>query len=271
MIRRFFAFVILLGVAAVGLWYWRLEHGQSTPELEAVGEALGRRFDDAKLQASVKAAFELNRRLQQLPLRVAAEEGVVTLRGDVPDVDTRALAVRIAGEVPGVRQVVDHLRVTGSSDVSRADDAERTLGENVDDQALRVKIRLALSLRSDLKDARLDVRVFRREVTLTGEVASEAQRSTALALVGDVPGVLGVQDRLRVAGAPREARAAAERALADHEHLAPYALVVREEHGRLVLRGRVSSALEKELAGRVAREAAGTPVDNALEIGPARP
>ncbi len=274
MIRRLFAFVILLGLAAGGLWYWKLEHGQTPPELGAVGEALGRRFDDAKLQASVKAAFELNRRLQSLPLHVQAEEGVVTLRGDVPDAHSKALAEQVARQVPGVRQVVDHLRVVAATGEARDTAGERTWGENIDDQALRAKVHLALSLRGDLAGAKLDVRVFRRAVTLSGEVRSEAQRAAALQLVSDVPDVREVVDKLRIAGSAetgRDPRDAAERALADNEHLAHYALEVRAERGRLVLRGRVTSAVEQDLAGRVAREAAGVPVDNALEILPARP
>jgi osmotically-inducible protein OsmY len=269
MIRRLFAFVILLGVAAAGLWYWSREHGRTPPELEAVGEAVGRRLDDARLHAAVKAAFELNRRLAPLPVRLEAEDGVVTLRGDVPDAGTRALAEQVAGAVPGVRQVVGHLRVAPAAAAPRDPASERTLGESVDDHALSVKVRLAISLRRDLREARVDVRTFRREVTLSGEVPGEAQRASLVALVRDIPDVVAVVDRLRVTGAVVGGpRAAVERALRGSEHLAHYAIEVREEHGRVVLRGRVGSGAEKELAGRVAREAAGAPVDNALEVGP---
>jgi hyperosmotically inducible protein len=269
MIRRFFSFVILLGVAAAGLWYWSRERGGAPPELGAVGEAVGRRIDDARLHAAVKAAFELNRRLAPLPLRIEAEDGVVTLRGDVPDAATRALAEQVAGAVPDVRQVVSHLRLAASPASPRDSSSERTLGESVDDHALAVKVRLAVSLRRDLKDARIEVRAFRREVTLSGEVASAAQRDALVALVRDIPDVTTVVDRLRVAGAGAGAdRAAVERALQGSEHLARYAIEVREERGRLVLRGRVGTGAEKELAGRVARDAAGAPVDNDLAVGP---
>lgn len=269
MIRRFLAFVILLGVGAAGLWYWSREQGRTPPELGAVGEAVGRRLDDARLHAAVKAAFELNRRLAPLPLRIEAEGGVVTLRGDVPDGATRALAEQVAGAVPDVRQVVNHLRVGAADAAARDPSSERTLGESVDDHALAVKVRLAVSLRRDLKDARVEVRAFRREVTLSGEVGSEAQRGALLALVRDIPDVAGVVDRLRVAGAGGNGeRADVERALAGNEHLARYAIEVREERGRLVLRGRVATGAEKELAGRVARDAARAPVDNDLDVGP---
>jgi hypothetical protein len=41
-----------------------------------------------------------------------------------------------------------------------------------------------------------------------------------------------------------------------------------EEGGRLVLRGTVRSGAEKDLAAALAREAAGRPVENAVEIRP---
>lgn len=264
MLRRLFALVILLGLAAGGLYYWKLRAGASAPELGMVG----RRIDDAKVHASVKTAFELNRRLQALDLRLEAEDGVVTLRGDVPDAETLALAEQVAGAVPGVRQVVSHLRVSGLPAAPDAGGAERTLGENLDDRAIEVKVRLALSLQRELQDARVEVRAFRREVTLLGEVPGEAQRGAALATARDVTGVARVVDRLHVAGGPPgDRRAAVERALAESENLGRYAIRVREERGRLVLVGRVATGAERELAGILARTAAGGPVGNSLEVG----
>jgi hypothetical protein len=43
---------------------------------------------------------------------------------------------------------------------------------------------------------------------------------------------------------------------------------VREERGRLLLAGRVRTAAEKDLAGLMARDAAGTPVENTVTIQP---
>jgi hypothetical protein len=59
-----------------------------------------------------------------------------------------------------------------------------------------------------------------------------------------------------------------EQALASNPHLGPFGLGVKVDGNRLVLQGRVRSEIEKELAGAVAREAAGGPVDNAVEVRP---
>ena len=67
---------------------------------------------------------------------------------------------------------------------------------------------------------------------------------------------------------PPRGRGAAERALAGNPHLARYSLKVQDRGGRLILQGRVKTGAEKDLAGRVAREAAGGPVENALLVRP---
>lgn len=264
MLRRLFALVILLGLLAGSLYYWKQASGAATPRLGQVG----RHLDDARLHASVKTAFELNRRLRALDLRIQAEDGVVTLRGPVPDAETRSVAEQVAGAVPGVRQVVAHLRVTGAMAAPRDPASARTLGESLDDHALGVKVRLALSLQRDLEGARIEARAWHREVTLAGEVKSEEQRVLALRTAKDVPDVTGVVDRMRVQGrAGGDPRAAVARALAANESLGRYAIQVREERGRLVLVGRVATGAERELAGLLARDAAGGPVVNSLETG----
>jgi hypothetical protein len=48
--------------------------------------------------------------------------------------------------------------------------------------------------------------------------------------------------------------------------LGSYGLEAVEREGRLVLRGRVAHAAERELAAALAREAAGSSVDNEIEV-----
>jgi osmotically-inducible protein OsmY len=66
--------------------------------------------------------------------------------------------------------------------------------------------------------------------------------------------------------APGDQAKAAKRALAATPSLARYDIQVREEAGHLVLSGRVKTAAEKDLAGHVARDATGAPIDNTLEV-----
>lgn len=204
--RRFFGFVVLVVLVGGGLWYWKgRELGFEPPR--GLGE-VGRRFEDVALAGKVKGALELNRRLAIHPIEAASEEGVVTLRGRVPDAATVALAERVAGAVPGVRQVVNHLKADPALAAIAAEGSDgRSAGERLDDEALAVKVRLAFSLDRELEGSDVTVAVFRRQVTLGGEVARPSQSQRAEEIARDVPGVgeVTLAVRVRSAAAPAEA------------------------------------------------------------------
>jgi osmotically-inducible protein OsmY len=283
----------------VGVVYvWKYQPGRlpslRQPRLGEVGDKLGQvgatvseKFRATKIKGAVKAALELNRNLNAYPIEVdAQDDGTVMLRGEVPSEDLRATATRVAASVPDVARVDDQLRVNGR--VPAPSGEGRSLGENFDDHALEAKVKLAYSLNKDMKGSDVKVAAFRRDVTLAGTVASDAQRQLALQIAQQTPQVAAVKDSLQVAGAgaapsagaagaaapPAAGASAAERAqraqaaLAANANLAVYVLKVQEQGGRLVLTGRVRTGAEKDLAGVVARDAAGAAVENNLIVQP---
>ena len=199
MIRRLFALIVLLALVAGGLYYWKAHmSGMSVPKgLQTVGRDL----KDTGLTGAVKTAFELNRTLKPLPIHVTTEDGVVTLRGEVPQAEAKAVAERVAAAVPDVRQVVNHLQVTGGP--AESPRPERTVSETIDDQALEVQVRLALSLNRDLKGTDVKVEAFKRAAILSGDVAKGTQKALAVEITRETPGVSGVTDRIRVIGEDR--------------------------------------------------------------------
>jgi hyperosmotically inducible protein len=261
-LKRLFAFVVLLGLIAGGLYYWQFFPRSVDPShLGEVGGVLG----DARILGTVKTALSLNRRLRPCEIGVSVESGVATLRGSVPAESLVQEAEAIAGDVRGVRQVVNHLRVGAGAP---SEPAGRSLGESLDDEAVEMQVRLALSLRRNLEGADVAVRSFRRQVVLTGEVATESQRGLAVAVARDTAGVASVKDdlRLRQSGGASGGRKGAQQRLDENPNLRAYGLVVREARGRLVVEGRVATGAERELAGLLAREAAGQAVENAVTV-----
>jgi hyperosmotically inducible protein len=261
-LRRLLALVVLIALALGGLYYWRLRHGGGLPPGKPV-----QAIQDAKTTLSVKTALGLSRSLRPYSIAVETEDGIVTLRGELPSPELRALAERTAAAVPQVRQVVAHLKVAPEAGKPAPDGGERTLGESLDDHALAVQVRLALSLNKGLEGSDIDVKAFRREVTLSGDVARPEQKRLAVDVAAETASVAGVVDQLHVRGArassgPRDV----ERALGANASLAGYKLSAREAEGRLVISGRVRSNAEKELAGMVAQQAAGTSVENDIEV-----
>jgi hyperosmotically inducible protein len=280
--RRLFALVVLVALVAVGLYYVKYRPAGETPR-EALG-SVGEKFRGAKTTGEIKAALELNRNLKPYSIDVdASGDGVVSLKGEVPREDFRAEAERVAAAVPGVREVHNEIRINPA--LPAPAEGGRTLGENFDDKALEAKVKLAFSLDKGLEGSKLSVRAYRREVTIGGTVDTPEQHQLALKLAGGTTDVMAVHDEIQVRGqaaAPAAAAAspaaaspaaaggdraqAAKRALAANPSLAPYDIQVREEGGRLILSGRVKTAAEKELAGLVARDAAGVQVENVLEV-----
>lgn len=266
--KRLLATVVLLGLTGLALYAWKNRTG-SLPDPKAALGWLGFGTHKAKTTAAVKAALTLHRATEPYDIEVKTiEEGVVVLRGQVPREETRATAISVASAVPHVRRVISELRI--NPDMPAPVDG-RTVGESIDDKALEAKVHLALSLNRDLKDTDVSVRSYRKEVTLSGEVEAEAQRRLVVEVARQTGGVRKIVDEIKVRekGPPGADRARdVERALGENPHLAGYRIKVREDAGDLVLTGRVKTGAEKDLAGFLAKDAAGRRVKNDLEVRP---
>jgi hyperosmotically inducible periplasmic protein len=277
--RRLFTLLVLLVLVGAGLYYWKYRPTGTSPQ-QAFG-SVGEKLRGAKTTAEIKAALELNRNLKPYPIHVdATGDGVVALQGEVPREDFKAEAGRVVAAVPGVREVRNEIRIDPA--LSPPAEGGRTLGENFDDKALEAKVKLAFSLNKGLDGTHLAVRAYRRDVTLGGTVETPEQHQLALKVAGETSDVMKVNDEIRLRGqgagpvaaaspatpaaAPGDQAKAAKRALAATPSLARYDIQVREEGGHLVLSGRVKTAAEKDLAGLVARDATGAPIDNTLEV-----
>lgn len=82
-----------------------------------------------------------------------------------------------------------------------ARDAGRTVGSGLNDGWLWVKTRFDLAAADDLRDSTINVDVENDVVTLTGTVATAAQKARAEAVAKAVEGVKNVRNQLRVASA----------------------------------------------------------------------
>jgi hyperosmotically inducible protein len=230
---------------------------------------IGHELHDVRVAASVKTALSLNRGLRSSSIDVTAENGAVTLGGRVDGEEDRARAEALAAAVPGVTRVVNQIQVVAGPPQAPG----RTLGETLEDRTVEARVALALSLDRELRRADVTVQAYRREVTLGGDVGSEALRERALQTARETVSVAGVVDRIRVravavrpSASRAERAAAAQRAVNANPHLTAFDLQVREEGDRLVLRGAVRTPIEKDLAIVLAREAAGGGVDDGVEV-----
>jgi hyperosmotically inducible protein len=79
-----------------------------------------------------------------------------------------------------------------------ARESGRTVGSGANDLWLWVKTRFDLAAADDLRDSTINVDVDNDVVTLTGTVASAAQKTRAEAVARAVEGVKNVRNQLRV-------------------------------------------------------------------------
>jgi hyperosmotically inducible protein len=94
----------------------RLAAREGEPESTAVGKAAGhteREVNDAVLEMRVGKNLLAEIGRYALDLEVEATDGVVSLRGNLPDRERKSLALRAARDTSGVQDIVDLLKVQG--------------------------------------------------------------------------------------------------------------------------------------------------------------
>ena len=92
-----------------------------------------------------------------------------------------------------------------------AKESGRKVGTGANDTWLWVKTRFDLAAADDLRDSTINVDVDNNVVTLTGTVASAAQKTRAEAVAKAVEGVKSVRNQLRVQAANANANASPAR------------------------------------------------------------
>lgn len=216
------------------------------------------RTEDLKLRQDVLDELEWEPSVDAAHVGVAARHGVVTLSGHVGSFADKLAAERAAWRVAGVKAVAQEIEVRVPSD-------RKTSDEEIAARALRM-----LEWDVAVPHERITLKVEHGLVTLGGEVEWRYQREEAEDDVRRLSGVKGVINGIAVkpkvgaADVQAQIRRAFERSAeleADH-------ITVAVENGKVVLGGKVSAWIERELAERAAWAAPGvTSVENQIVIG----
>jgi len=169
---------------------------------------VSRAEEDAKLSDSsttmrLETAYMFNPHLDASDIEVHTDEGVVTLSGVVPSDVHRDLAVSIAQSADGVRDVHDRLEVRKEGPPAaerRAGDGapNRGFGQAVKDATITASVKMHLATGKGVAAHNINVNTRGGNVTLTGQVASEAERQLATRVAMDTEGVREVVNNLQV-------------------------------------------------------------------------
>lgn len=150
---------------------------------------VGTQIDDALITAKIKAKLIEDPVTKARKIDVDTVNGVVTLTGVVESEKEIERAIEIAKSVPGVKKVVNNLRV-----------GKRGFKSYIKDKEITAKIKAKLIADPELKALSIDVDTVNGVVTLTGVVENERQKEKAVRHAKSVEGVREVVVNLQVKG-----------------------------------------------------------------------
>jgi osmotically-inducible protein OsmY len=148
--------------------------------------------NDQVIIEGVRAALERDPRIAHpAEIAIAAQAGMVTLRGTVRSLHQRRATIEVAGSVAGVRAVTAGLRI---------DPREHARDDEIRGAALQAL------LSDDGVPERVDVAVANGWLTLKGEVKHQHESTAAFDAVSRVAGVGGITNAIKVVSAGVDGR-----------------------------------------------------------------
>ena len=213
---------------------------------------------DAQLKKDVEAELEWEPAVNAAQVAVSVKDGVVTLGGHLDTFVQKYVAERAVRRVAGVRAIAQEIDVRLSREHQRSDADIAQAIEN------------AFGWHTLVPAERIQVKVEKGWVTLTGTVGWDYQRRVAEQTVRPVKGVVGVTNRigLQAMATPGDVRDRIHRALARQADREARHIEVAVDGATVTLRGQVHSWAERTAAQGAAWSAPGiTAVANELRVG----
>jgi osmotically-inducible protein OsmY len=184
-----------------------------------------------ELESHVRDELHWDPRVDDKAIAVAADDGVVTLRGTVGSFSQKREAKKDAQSVYGVKGVENELEVRILNDDRRAD------------ADLRGDVLQALMLDS-MVPSTIDAKVDDGKITLTGTAPWMFQRDEAESVAGNVRGVISVEndvDLVPPGPAANDVQHSIKKAMERNAKLDADSVTVQSDNGTITLRGTVSS------------------------------
>lgn len=226
---------------------------------------------DATTTSRVRTALLLSKHVSPFDIKVQTTQAEVTLDGQVPSEQIKAVAGAIALDTSGVKEVHNNLGINPST--ARNPETEG-LGERVADLEIKTLVSEDLSQNAELAGKHIATDVKNRTVTLSGTVETATQKNRAEQIAWQVTGVQGVTDNLSATNAQTNPESVDEK-LAHRVEFELYstkaislkAVQIHADNGTVTLTGNVPSRAEKLLAEKAAESVEGVrKVVNSLAV-----
>jgi len=192
---------------------------QTADRIKSESVKAGEKLEDVWLTTKIRAKFVGDRDIKARNVGVSAHDGIVTLTGRVLNQSERQLALTLASDTDGVKQVVDNLDVEvagpppphsvngGTPGAAATTGRAPAPGSTPVPVAVSDDTRITMSIQSKyfmddrIKARHIVVATNAGVVTLNGEIADETERAEALLLARTTEGVKRVEDNLTIASA----------------------------------------------------------------------
>jgi len=149
---------------------------------------------DAWIAFKIRSRLLVKGNVSASATTVAVQDGVVTLGGTADNLAQKELTGVYAGEIDHVKSVTNDIVVREKAATGE------TLGEKIDDASITTQVKFALIGHKSTSALKTKVTTVDGTITITGEAASDAEKSLVTKLASDVRGVKSVDNQMTVKG-----------------------------------------------------------------------
>ncbi len=150
----------------------------------AKNRSYGEVVDDASINSAVTSKLAWSRYSEGLNAQVETTRGNVRLSGSADSAEAKEAAGKLAMNTHGVREVSNHLVVGTTKPVATEHE-----GTDISDGWITTKVKSTFMYSSNVDGSDIAVSTNAGVVTLTGKLASGAERALAIELASNVRGV----------------------------------------------------------------------------------
>jgi osmotically-inducible protein OsmY len=215
-------------------------------------------MEDKYLRQSIIDELDFEPTIDAADIGVAVEDGVATLTGHVGSYAEKLAVEDAVRRVRGVKAIAEEVEV-------RYPDGKKTADDQIAKRALDI-----LAWDTSVPNERIQVKVQRGWLTLTGEVDWNYQRTAAEQAVRKLGGITGISNLITLKAIPKtdDVKDKIEAALKRSAELESDKIRVSVIGGRVRLEGKVKAWYERQIAEQAAWAVSGVAtVEDNLQLG----
>jgi osmotically-inducible protein OsmY len=215
-------------------------------------------MNDKTLRQIVIDELDFEPRIDAANIGVTAEDGVITLTGHVGSYAEKIAVEEAVRRVKGVKAIAEEIEV-------RYPFAKKTADDEIAKRAVHI-----LEWDSSIPKNRVEIKVQRGWITLSGEVDWYFQKQAAEHAVRKLTGIVGVNNMISIKQTVQsgDVRKRIEEAFKRNAELEADGIRVSVSDGKVTLEGKVKAWYERNVAEQAAWAAQGVrAVEDHIQVG----